>query len=163
MFILTSGTLPPHPAEILISPRFDEILSQLRERFDIILLDSPPVLPVTDAAIAGSKVDGVILVHQLGRVSRNALRRSKTLLDNVQARIWGIVLNDLRSNVTGYVVESTYADPEIAAEPPRRPALVIVPPKAVSWFENVWSSLRGHQPGGPRAGDGDPPGPHAGV
>jgi tyrosine-protein kinase Etk/Wzc len=163
LFILTSGTLPPHPAEILISPRFDEILSQLRERFDVILLDSPPVLPVTDAAIAGSKVDGVILVHQLGRVSRNALRRSKTLLDNVQARIWGIVLNDLRSNVTGYAVEPAYADPEIAAPPPRRPALVVVPPKAFSWFENVWSSVSGHQPGGPRAGGGDPPAPHAGA
>jgi len=148
--ILTSGTLPPHPAEILMSPRFDEVLSRLRERFDVILLDSPPVLPVTDAAIAGSKVDGVIVVHQLGRVSRNALRRTKTLLDNVQARIWGIVLNDLRSNVTGYTVESTYADPESGAEAtrPRRSAASAPSPAAAAWVGNVWSAVRGRSPHG---------------
>jgi len=162
LHLLTSGTLPPHPAEILLSPRFDEILEQLRARFDFILLDSPPILPVTDAAIAGSKVDGVMLVHQLGRISRNALRRSKTLLDNTRARIWGIVLNDLRTNVTGYAVESSYPDFEESARPPQRSVLVIAPPRrAVSWLDGIWPSARGRPTQGDNAGKDSAPPPGA--
>jgi succinoglycan biosynthesis transport protein ExoP len=144
LHLLTSGTRPPHPAEILISARFDDVLNRLRARFDVILLDSPPILPVTDAAILGSKVDGVVLVHQLGRIGRNALRRSRTLLDNVRARIWGIVLNDLRANVTGYTVETAYPDPEPpAATARRRPAIVIAAPRPTwTWIENLWPLLR---------------------
>jgi tyrosine-protein kinase Etk/Wzc len=162
LHLLTSGTLPPHPAEILLSPRFDEILEQLRARFDFILLDSPPILPVTDAAIAGSKVDGVMLVHQLGRISRIALRRSKTLLDNARARIWGIVLNDLRTNVTGYAVESSYPDFEEAAPPPRRSVLVIAPPRrTMSLLDGIWPSARSRPTRGDDAGNDSAPPPGA--
>jgi capsular exopolysaccharide synthesis family protein len=162
LHLLTSGTLPPHPAEILLSPRFDEILEQLRARFDFILLDSPPILPVTDAAIAGSKVDGVMLVHQLGRISRIALRRSKTLLDNARARIWGIVLNDLRTNVTGYAVESSYPDFEEAAPPPRRSVLVIAPPRrAMSLLDGIWPSARSRPTRSDDAGNDSAPPPGA--
>jgi capsular exopolysaccharide synthesis family protein len=162
LHLLTSGTLPPHPAEILLSPRFDESLEEHRARFDFILLDSPPVLPVTDAAIAGSKVDGVMLVHQPGRISRIALPRSKTLLDNAGARIWGIVLNDLRTNVTGYAVESSYPDFEEAAQPRRRSVLVIAPPRrAVSWLDGVWPWARSHPTRGDDAGRDSVPPPGA--
>ena len=149
LHLLTSGTLPPHPAEILISPGFDDILDQLRARFDVILLDSPPILPVTDAAILGSKVDGVLLVHQLGRISRTALRRSKTLLDNVQARILGIALNDLRSSVAGYSVQTYYSEPEAAGRDEAPPVLVTARTgRTWSWLENLLPSLRGHKSSG---------------
>jgi capsular exopolysaccharide synthesis family protein len=166
LHLLSSGTAPPHPAEILGSPRFDEVLGQLRERFDMVLLDSPPVLPVTDAAILGSKVDGVVLVHQLGRISRNALRRAKVLLDNVRSSIWGIVLNDLRANVTGYNIESDYARERDTAEGNgrQRPSVVLT---AGSWardrVSSFWSGVRGRRrPDNGRSGEGvdggSPPG-----
>ncbi len=138
LHLLTSGTLPPQPAEILISQRFGELLESLRSRFDVILLDSPPVLPVTDAAILGTKVDGVIIVYQLGRVSRNMLRRAKILLENVHAPIWGIVLNGLRANLTGYAIDSYYGRTESARAEEDASVLVHqASRREASWFSTV--------------------------
>ncbi len=125
LHILTSGTIPPHPADVLVSHRFDEALKELQRNFDMILIDAPPILPVTDAAIIGSKIDGVLLVHTLGRVSRTALRRSKTLLENVKADIWGIVLNNIRANVTGYSMSSYYGEKAAQPASPIRAPLVL--------------------------------------
>jgi capsular exopolysaccharide synthesis family protein len=105
LHILTAGALPPNPSELLSSPLFNDFVVEVASRFDVILIDAPPVLPVTDAAILSTRVDGVILVYQLGRVGRAALKRAKVHLDNVRATIRGIVLNDVKAEVSSYTPE----------------------------------------------------------
>lgn len=108
LHILTAGALPPNPSELLSSALFGDFIGDLASRFDVILIDAPPVLPVTDAAILSTRVDGVILVYQLGRVGRAALRRAKVHLDNVHATIRGVVLNDVKAEVSSYSTDMQY-------------------------------------------------------
>lgn len=92
--ILTSGPLPPNPADLLASRHMDALLQQLRDEADIVLLDAPPVIAVTDAAILATKVDGVLLVTSAGHTKREHAQRAKELLTKVNARIVGAVLNN---------------------------------------------------------------------
>ncbi|MFQ5691670.1 MAG: GumC family protein [Nitrospinota bacterium] len=98
--IMTCGPLPPNPAELLNSPVMRTLLEEVSGAFDAVFLDTPPVLPVTDAAILGTMVHGTIMVYQVGQIARGALRRAKVMLDNVQAPVWGVVLNSLRAEVS---------------------------------------------------------------
>lgn len=102
--VLTSGPMPPNPADLLATQRMDKLLAQLREEADIILLDAPPVIAVTDAAILATKVDGVLLVVSAGQTKREHAQRAKALLEKVNARIVGAVLNNaaLDSNMLSY-------------------------------------------------------------
>ena len=102
LYILTSGGVYPNPSEILSSPKMAEFLREVRDEFDMILIDCPPILPVTDAAILGSRVDGCILVYQVGKVARGALRRAKQHLEAVNAQVWGVVLNDFKAEISGF-------------------------------------------------------------
>lgn len=79
---------------------FNDFIVEVSSRFDVILIDAPPVLPVTDAVILSTRVDGVVLVYQLGRIGRAVLKRAKSHLDNVRATIRGIVLNDIKAEVS---------------------------------------------------------------
>ena len=99
--IITCGTLPPNPSELLGSSKMDNLLNELKNRFDIILFDSPPVIAVTDAAVLGSKLDGVILVVKSGQTDREAAFRAFALLKNVKTHILGALLN-------GMNIESLY-------------------------------------------------------
>jgi len=99
LHILTCGEHPPNPAEMLSLPGMKKLLQELKQNFDVVLLDSSPVLPVTDAAILGSMTDGVLLVYEAGRVSRHALLRAKAQLENVGANIWGIVINNVKAKL----------------------------------------------------------------
>jgi capsular exopolysaccharide synthesis family protein len=90
-----SGPIPPNPSELLGSPEMTELIRQLREAYDIVIFDCPPVLPVTDAAVLSSKVDSVLMVYYVGRAAREALLRAKVQLENVGARILGVVLNHI--------------------------------------------------------------------
>lgn len=96
MTIITSGTTPPNPAEILRSERFKEFLRKVSLKFDIVLIDSPPVLPVADATEISGLVDGVLLVYTVGKIGRSILKRAKVSLDNVDANVIGIVLNNVK-------------------------------------------------------------------
>ncbi|MDA0748675.1 MAG: polysaccharide biosynthesis tyrosine autokinase, partial [bacterium] len=98
--IITSGTIPPNPSEIIDTRRMTEFIAEVRELYDIILIDSPPVLQATDATILGTKVDGVLLVYKIGQVSRSALRRAKLQLDNVNVSVLGVVINGLRADAS---------------------------------------------------------------
>ena len=100
LHVITSGTQPTNPAEFLNSQRMTELIAAFKEQYDIVIFDCAPVLPVTDAAILGSKTDGVLLVHRVGTIARAALRRSKTLLENVQGRVLGIVLTGLKAEIS---------------------------------------------------------------
>jgi capsular exopolysaccharide synthesis family protein len=92
--LVASGQLPPNPSELLGSHRFDEILGALAKEADIVLLDAPPIIAVSDAALLASKVDGVILVVNAGKTKRDLARRARTLLEKANARILGVVLNN---------------------------------------------------------------------
>ena len=92
--LLSSGPLPPRPADILGSRRMEATIERLRAAADIVLFDTPPVVAVTDAAVLATKVDGVLLVFQAGRTSRERARRARQILEKVKANIVGVVLNN---------------------------------------------------------------------
>lgn len=103
---LTCGTIPPNPSELLGAAPMASLIRELSEEFDAVLFDSPPVLPVTDAAILASQVDAVLLVYEAGRAGRGLLKRAKSHLAAVRADIRGVVLN----NITAEVSEFTSAE-----------------------------------------------------
>ncbi len=92
--ILPSGPIPPNPSEILGSQRMQTLLEELKDMFDIILFDTPPILAVTDSAIVSSYCDGVILVVHAGKVKKSLVAKAKSNLDHVKAKLLGVVLNN---------------------------------------------------------------------
>ncbi len=98
--LLPSGPLPPNPSELLGSRRMEEIIATLRERADLVLFDAPPIIAVTDAAVLASKVDGVLLVISAGTTKRDHAQRAKALLEKVNARLVGAVLNNVRMDIS---------------------------------------------------------------
>jgi capsular exopolysaccharide synthesis family protein len=91
--VLTTGPLPPNPAELLGSQRMRAILEQLKAGSDLLIFDSPPLQAVTDAAILSSFMDGTILVIDASRRRRGAVRLSRGALDRAGAKVLGAVLN----------------------------------------------------------------------
>lgn len=95
LHILPTGTLPPNPSELLGSKHMRNLMQELRGRFDMILLDSPPLNLVTDAAVLGAEADGVVVIARAGATDRSALRYAMDQLRAVKAHVSGTVLNDL--------------------------------------------------------------------
>jgi len=95
--LLASGRLPPNPSELLSSRRTADILTALRSQVDIILVDSPPVLPVTDAAVLSPRVDGTLVVAMAGQTTAKALTRAMEVLRNVDTTVVGAVLNGAKA------------------------------------------------------------------
>jgi capsular exopolysaccharide synthesis family protein len=93
--IIPSGPIPPNPSEILSSKKLMALVETLKETYDLIIFDTPPALAVTDAQIMATKVDGVILVIDQGRVKKEAAAKMKASLDHVNAHILGVVLNNV--------------------------------------------------------------------
>ncbi len=91
--VIPAGPIPPNPAELLQSERFGKLLSGLGERFDRIVIDSPPIGPVTDAAILSTQVDGTVLVVRAGKASRDSVVEAKRAIVGVGGRIVGALLN----------------------------------------------------------------------
>jgi non-specific protein-tyrosine kinase len=101
--ILPAGPLPPNPADILSSQRMNDVIGVLNARAHYILFDSPPVLAATDAAVLGSKLDGVLLVVRAGHTRREHAARARQALERVHVRIVGSVLtNAPRESMGGY-------------------------------------------------------------
>ena len=98
--LVPSGPMPPNPADILGSHRMEQAIAVLKERADIILFDAPPVASVADAAILGTKADGLLLVVRAGHTRREHAERARELLERVHVRIIGAVLNDAPRDVT---------------------------------------------------------------
>lgn len=98
LHIMTAGTQPPNPAEILSSVRFREFLQEARAQYDFIFVDSPPVLPVADATEIAPLMDGVFLVYTVGKIGRDVLKRAKSTLDNVEAKVMGVILNNVKAD-----------------------------------------------------------------
>lgn len=95
LWILPSGHLPRNPAELLGSKELPGLIEQLKERFDVIFFDSPPILLISDTCLLASRVDSVILCYEIGRTAREVLLRAKTQLESVGANISGVVLNHI--------------------------------------------------------------------
>lgn len=100
LLLMPSGPLPPNPADVLGSSKMERVIQALRERADVILFDVPPVVAVTDAAVLGTKVDGVLLVVAAGRTRRDHAERAKELLERVHVRILGAVLSEAPRGVS---------------------------------------------------------------
>jgi len=99
LHVLTSGANPPNPAELLQSRGMGDVVARLRQHYEIVLLDAPPLLPVTDAALIASQADGVLVVVRHGSTSRDQLSEARDRLQAVGARVVGAVVN--RSPVRG--------------------------------------------------------------
>jgi succinoglycan biosynthesis transport protein ExoP len=97
LFVLPCGPLPPNPAELLMGQRFEHILAELNQRFDRVILDSPPLQPVTDAVLLAKQTDGVILVVQAGKTLRDEIRRSASKIRSVGGTILGVIVNAIEA------------------------------------------------------------------
>ena len=102
LVIITSGDLPPNPAELFGSDRMDEILKSVQEKSDVIIMDAPPVLPVADALVLATKADGVLLVFQPGKTTIMAVRQAVRGLKRVNAHILGVVFNNVKTRGSLY-------------------------------------------------------------
>lgn len=100
--ILTSGTRPPNPSELLASIKMKNFIENLREKYDCIIIDTPPVIAVTDAQIVSRYADGCLLVVASAQAEREAVAKAKELLEKVDAKILGVVLNKLDIQEKGY-------------------------------------------------------------
>lgn len=109
LWVIPSGPLPPNPSELLGSPRMDEIIAALEARFDVVLFDTPPVMPVTDAIVLGRKVAGTIFVIKAGKVARELAGEARRRLADVNLEVLGVVLNAVDAGVGGYGYAYTYA------------------------------------------------------
>jgi capsular exopolysaccharide synthesis family protein len=131
LFILPAGTPPPNPAELLASTNMKQVLDELREQFDHVVVDTPPTLSVTDAVVLSPRMDAIILVIRSGKTTKQALRRARDILMQVNAHVTGVLLNavDLSSpdyyyyyeyqgKYTQYYQENT---PEAPSDEPPQP------------------------------------------
>jgi capsular exopolysaccharide synthesis family protein len=100
--LLPAGPVPPNPAELLNNARAREIFTRLRDRYDLVLIDSPPVLPVTDAAILSQHADATLMIAAAGQTRRSDLHRAVEKLDQVGATILGTVLNKVTRHTGSY-------------------------------------------------------------
>jgi capsular exopolysaccharide synthesis family protein len=91
--VLPAGTPPPNPAELLASSNMRDVLAELREQYDHIVVDTPPTLSVTDAVVLSPRADAIVLVIRSGQTTKQALRRSRDILMQVNAKVSGVLLN----------------------------------------------------------------------
>jgi polysaccharide biosynthesis transport protein len=102
LFLLPAGTPPPNPAELLASSKMKDVLVQLGEEYDHIVIDTPPTLSVTDAVVISTAADRVVLVIRSGQTTKQALRRARDLLLQVNARVCGVLMNAVDLNSPDY-------------------------------------------------------------
>lgn len=102
LFVLTSGAIPPNPAELLASKRMEQLITELEGLFDLVIFDLPPVIAVTDAQIMASKTDGTIFVINKGGADKEMVLKSKELLSKVNANIIGAIFNRVETQNDHY-------------------------------------------------------------
>ncbi len=117
LFVLPCGPLPPNPAELLMSHRFETVLAELAKRFDRIILDSPPLQVVTDAVILSKRADGVILVVSAGKTLREEARRAAKQIKDVDGTIFGVIVNAIEPDSRSGYYYSYYGYTEKTPEP----------------------------------------------
>jgi protein-tyrosine kinase len=100
--VLTSGPIPPNPAELLGSSSMKELLEQAYTQYDLVLFDTPPVLAVTDAQILANLCDGIVLVVSSGKTEIEAAQKAKEALANAKGKLLGVVLNNKKMKESQY-------------------------------------------------------------
>jgi polysaccharide biosynthesis transport protein len=133
LHIIEAGPIPANPSELLSTTAMSEFLKAVSAEYDIVLIDTPPVLPVTDSAIVAGQADGVLLVYQAGKVGRLVLKRAKAHLESTRAKVWGVVLNDVQTEVSGYNYTHYYTH-YYGEETPS--------PRAGGPLQRAWDSVR---------------------
>jgi capsular exopolysaccharide synthesis family protein len=109
LHLLTSGPIPPNPAELIGSEQMRRLIKMLERNFTHVVIDSPPIASFTDGVLVSSLVDGVLLVVHAGKSSRGIVRRSRQLLHDVGAKIFGVVLNNVNvKSQDGYYYYQSY-------------------------------------------------------
>ncbi|WP_372486852.1 CpsD/CapB family tyrosine-protein kinase [Lactiplantibacillus plantarum] len=102
LFVMPSGPKPPNPAELLASDRMTEFLTVATRKLDLVIVDAPPILPVTDARILAGQVDGTVLVVRQNFVEKVAVRQAVSALKNARAQLLGTILSDVDIKTHGY-------------------------------------------------------------
>lgn len=119
--LVTSGPVPPNPAELLASKQMQRFLELAAATHDVVILDSPPVLAVSDASVLASRVDGVVLVIRARATPQDAVRRAAAQIEGVQGKVLGVLLNAVDLKRDGYYYRY-YTDSSVyGAEPPTKP------------------------------------------
>ncbi|MDD2903292.1 MAG: polysaccharide biosynthesis tyrosine autokinase [Syntrophales bacterium] len=136
LFLVTCGHIPPNPSELLHSERMQEFLSRAQERFSRVVIDSPPLMSVTDAAILATLVEGALLVVKAETVPRKAAMEAKNDLLEVQAPLLGAILNDVNLQRNGYYYSyyyryQSYYTSEDDTRAPSRPSRKSPPPQGI--------------------------------
>ena len=106
--IVTSGPLPPNPSELLGSEKFERFLSTMKERYDVIIFDSPPVLTVTDSLVLSKHVDGTIVVARAAKTSYEAVRKGLRQISDVGSNVLGLLINAIDLRKGGYYYNYYY-------------------------------------------------------
>jgi capsular exopolysaccharide synthesis family protein len=109
--VLPSGVVPPNPSELLASQRFDKLISVLRKKYQYIIIDCPPLLPVTDAAIVSARVDGTILIVHAGSTKKPQFTGARDAMTSVGSSILGVILNMIPENSLEYEYGYRYGYP----------------------------------------------------
>jgi capsular exopolysaccharide synthesis family protein len=102
LYVLPAGTPPPNPAELMASVQMNDMLTELRDQYDHIVVDTPPTLSVTDAVVLSTRADAVVLVIRSAQTTKPALRRARDILAQVNARVSGVLLNAVNLDSPDY-------------------------------------------------------------
>ena len=131
LHLLASGAKPPNPTEILQSRVTQDLMRELRDDYDMVIIDAPPLLPVADASVLATLADGVILVVQHGKTTRDQLAEAIARIDQVGGRLFGVVVNMIPRRATGsyyyYYYEDTSRPAGKAGKAPKPPKAKKVP------------------------------------
>lgn len=103
--VITSGPIPPNPSELLGSKGMTHLIERMKKSYDIIVFDAPPTLSVTDAQILSNEMDGTVLVIDAGSTEKDTIIKAKELLEQANAKILGVVLNNYTDTGSGYYYE----------------------------------------------------------
>lgn len=101
--ILPAGKIPRNPAEILGSTKMKNLVNALRSKYDYVIFDTPPVIPVTDAGLLGAQTDGVIMVIKAGKTQKGVVSHSESILKQAQAKLLGYILTNVQYHIPGYI------------------------------------------------------------
>ncbi len=149
--MLACGPIPPNPSELLQSKAMETLLAQLRAEFDVVLIDAPPLLPVTDAALLAAQADGALLVVRHGRTSKDQLSHAVERLDAVDAKTLGIVLNLVPAKRRGAATSTPTPTSTTTRADRDEPERLDAPSAAAARPSTTWASAdRSSRPRPPR-------------
>ncbi|MGE6829718.1 CpsD/CapB family tyrosine-protein kinase [Priestia megaterium] len=102
LYVLTSGPIPPNPSELLASKQMGEVLAEMKEQFDMVIFDTPPILAVADAQILANQVDASLLIVSSSKTEKDAALKAKELLTQAKSKLLGAVLNNRKMEEGNY-------------------------------------------------------------